>query len=407
MKNLFVSLGAIPFLSALFFYAEVSEARLQYAALHKMNRCTHCHINPTGGSLRNKTGKTYGQYGFLPGPFSNQDLLSADVRILHYQPEKQEANRGGMGVMAGQIGANVPLMTEKSHGYESRLAYSHNLGGFSTTRSAYLRLKFSQDSETSWLPQYLMVGRFYAPFGALTDEHRTYVRMQNRTSWNDFDTGAQVSANPFDSLHYDIAVVNGQKNAGSLSEDQSTKWGYIANLRWVPAFLPMMAGLSYSEHKMPTSTTAANSEDPKSWAVYGVAPLQQVSSWLPLTVTMEYQESENWNEESENEFVARYVSGAPYKTGIVGKTSKGLLLRTDIHLSQRWSLIYKYDSLLLNDEFTADTFIRDGYGLRWAFGPNSILQFRHETTRGGPPSEPDAARLGKLDAFWVLLQVGV
>lgn len=387
--------------------ASVSNARIEYAAKHRINRCTACHTSPVGGSLKNVNGKAYGQHGFAANPFANQDLVSADIRMIYFEPENSETNKGGLGIMNGQVGLNAPLMKKGKFPYETRLVYSHNVGGFGGTspRNAYIRWKFVDDTKTSLLPQYTLVGRFHAPFGVVTDEHRTYVRLQNNTTWNDLEMGALFSANPVESVHYDLAIVNGEKTSGSsFGAGRANDWGNIVNLRYAPAWLPMFLGMSYANYSASTDSGNLNNSNPESMSAYTVVAMQRLFSWLPLSLIYEYQQSKNWNEDSA--FIG-YLGAGAYKTTVVNSESVGQLFRADYQLTEKFNLVYQYDSLLLNRDFTGDTFVRQGLGFRWVIGPNMLLNLRQETALGGSNTESSLDSRAKQKAFWVVLQVGI
>ncbi len=391
------------------FYASAGNAKFQYVSKLGLNRCTVCHVSPTGGGLRNSQGKAFGQHGYKvsKNKYYTQDALSADVRMIYYSPENSDKNRGGLGLMTGSLGLNLPLYETES-GTESRLVYTHNLGGFggSTPQDAYVRWRYREDSENSILPQYVLVGRFHLPFGILTDEHRTYVRMQNNSSWNDYDMGLMVSGNPFEGLHYDLGVMNGQKTKGAVFNNEgATDWGQFLNLRLNIPKLPLILGASYAKHAALKSVTASNNKDPKSFSIYGAFNFGAYVSFVPLVVTFEHHESKNWNEDSI--FAARYIDPSNgYQSSVLNSTSKGQLIRFDFSVNEKLILMYKYDSLLLNKDFSGDTYVRSGFGFRYVMGPNMILDGRYEKAHGGSSVDSNVSA-ALQDAVIVLLQVSI
>ena len=89
-----------------------------------------------------------------------------------------------MGVMNGSAWVSAAVQDLTTAGPEVRVVAEQNLGGFgSGPRQWYGRVKFAPDTETTWLPQYILVGRIIPAFGMMTDEHRTYVRIQSGTTW--------------------------------------------------------------------------------------------------------------------------------------------------------------------------------------------------------------------------------
>ena len=190
-------------------------ARPEYALQIRTNRCTTCHSNPIGGGHRNLTGKAFGPKAAPLEAFSQQDIFGFDFRNIFYTPVKKEdieKGKSGWFIMTALPSISVPF--NKSNGKEWRLVYSHNLNGYPkwAPHDAYLRVQLYEDYRL--YPQYVLVGRFSAPFGLLDDEHRTYIRQQTKTAWNDKEVGVLLSGDWSHRLHYDLAVVNGEQTAG-------------------------------------------------------------------------------------------------------------------------------------------------------------------------------------------------
>ena len=115
-------------------------------------------------------------------------------------------SRNGLGLMEVLGAVNVPVVEDKSSA--TNFVASYYFGAFSQAvglRDTYLRWQH-KDSQ---LLEYVTVGKFTAPFGLLTDEHRTYARWQTRSTWNNYNMGAMLSGELTQGLHWDFAVVNG------------------------------------------------------------------------------------------------------------------------------------------------------------------------------------------------------
>ena len=234
-------------------------ARPEYALQLRSNRCTTCHASPTGGGHRNLTGKAFGPKSAPLESFSKQDVFGFDFRAVFYTPTHTKdinSSKSGMGVMAALPSISVPF--NKKDGKEWRLVYSHSIGGFFTAqargdayRDAYLRIQLYEDFRL--YPQYILAGRFPAPFGLLDDEHRTYIRLQTKTAWNDQKIGLLFSGDWTYRVHYDLALVNGESNGRGFNSNKQNFWGSIANLRFLFSNLGWMVGTSASlynnEHK--------------------------------------------------------------------------------------------------------------------------------------------------------------
>lgn len=375
---------------------DVSWARPEYAIQHNINRCTACHISPIGGGTRNLNGKQYGSHQLGLSPFAKQDYFSADVRMVHYDPGKT-TSRSGMGLMAGLFSLNAPISPSDD---SLMLSYTHNIGGWTGTDSAFFRWKNSEDTATSWAPQYILVGRFHAPFGPLTDEHRTYTQIQTKNSWNlDFEMGALISANPSDNFHYDIAVVNGEKAAGSIpTAGRAGLWGTIGNFRFMPQSWPLMLGASTTYHNR-------NSPDPSPWAhtIYGVTSLSRLTNYkFKGSFTFQYARAKYWNKTINN-----FITDAAYQTSVENSESEGWYGMLMWDIAERWSLVYKYDQLVLDMDYPSDAYIRHGVGFRHLVAPNGYFSARYEMADANHPSEEHGTGIGALDGFWLLLQISI
>ncbi|MCM2282341.1 MAG: hypothetical protein NDI61_10915 [Bdellovibrionaceae bacterium] len=378
-----------------------AQARPEYAVRHGFNRCTLCHFAPAGGGDRTLAGKFYGARGYKTPEWMQYDFAHLDVRSLYYQTQAP-SKKGGMGLMDGIVALSVPAITEDD-GYEVRLTHTVNLGGFGAAgRNTYIRWRQHDDTKTSWLPQYLYVGRFLPPFGLTNDEHRTYTKMQVGKAWStDFEIGGLIASNPTEWLHYDYAIVNGQ-NAGNgiLGDEQGDLWGHILNLRIAPAQWPVMFGTSASQH----DRAGVNKKDPWASTVYGLVSLDRLSKgWLRGSALVEYTRAQHWNE---NLSTYRFME-QNYITAVAEHVSEGIWAQLTLDLSQRLALIYKYDSLIVSKDFPADAFDRHGVGVRWYWGPNGILTARYEDARARAPGEAASTNVGATDAYWFLLQLTI
>ena len=386
-------------------------ARPEFAARHGITRCTGCHVSPVGGGPRNMNGKQYGAHNFALSSFSQQDFLSLDFRGIYYRPDKGHVNSGGMGIMASEISANLPI--SKSVKNEFRIVTSYNLGGFTGgggERDAYVLWKTGE--KNSLLPQYIAIGRMHPPFGLLTDEHRTYARIQTKTTWNDFDMAVLFSSNPFESLHYDLAFVNGERSGGKkFSNGDAENFGAILNLRWTPT-LPVVLGSSFSTYDrkvvspvgdelVETSSVTATAT-----SMYMILPLDRLTNYsISGFVNVEYSTAENWNFVLED----NWVTNPDYQALIEDKNSSSFYIKFGYELSQNWLLVYKFDELILDTEFPTDYYQRHGIGSEHHLDANTILKLRVENALARPKGENEGAQRGKgaLSGFFALLQVAI
>ncbi len=380
----------------------IAQARPEYALKIGQNRCTQCHYSPAGGGPKNMNGKYYGAGEFKLSAFSKQEYAGADIKGLYYIPERHTSGRGGMGIMAANIYASLPLVPLSSESAEVRLVAEHNLGGFNSgPRHMYVRWMIRDDSAPGWLPQYVVLGRFIPPFGLMFDEHRPYVRIQTNTSWNTgFETGAMLSGNLGDRFHYDLSGVNGQKNQGQLANNQATLWGALANVRFMARSWPVMIGASGSYHE-----EELNKQPPSAGSVYAMWSLHRsTGNRVPLTLMAEFARAKNWN----GSFVQSFVTDSTgYGAQVTNSESQGVLFQANWDLSARLQLVYRYDRLELNRDFPSDAYERHGLGAKYVFGPLMWALVRVESAEAGHPTEAKGTKVGAVGAAWAVLSIGI
>ena len=217
-------------------------ARPEYALKTKQN-CTACHVNPWGGGPKTVYGKFYGSKDYKPLETSTTDLFSADMRAIAYYPSGPSKTTNGIALMEVAPSANVPL-TKSDADSDFRAVATYNFSPLqSGAREAYIRWQpNSQDDHA--LMSHVMFGRFNSPFGLLTDEHRTYTRLQTNMTLNNYEMGVAFSGNILDSLHYDLAFCNDFQNGGGAFTNGDISYGEVLNLRWNPSSLPFFLGAS-------------------------------------------------------------------------------------------------------------------------------------------------------------------
>lgn len=391
--------GLIVFLSV-----DTVWARPEYALRLGNNRCTNCHFSPAGGGPLNLNGKYYGANGFRLSPFSAQEYAGGEARFNYYAGDKHTQTRGGLGAMVGSVWASIPVSENQSGSAEFRLVGEHNISGYSASgpRNLYLLRHIKDQTRKSWLPQDILFGRFIPPYGVMTDEHRTYVRLQTASAWHTgLRMGAMASSNPYEWFHYDLAIVNGQENNGtSPATAQATQWGGLANLRFTPAGLGVMFGLSGAFYEASENDTSRSSRS----AYTGLSFHRLTKERFKATLLVEYAEAVNWNTTS---FANYFVSDTAYATSLNGAESAGWLAQLNWEVSRLVTLQYKYDRVELDRNFPGDLYQRHGFGFKHMFGPNMWFMMRYENAMSSRPGEEEGTKMGALDAFWTVIKVGI
>jgi hypothetical protein len=367
----------------------------EYSARYNINSCTACHLSPVGGGPRNVDGKLFGAHGFALNKALLQDYISADFRALFYEPERANQSKSGMGIMSGSVAGHVALdEAQKIH-----LVIEDNVAGFqqANLRDTYALYKFAEEGKSAWFES-LMVGRFREPFGIITDEHRTYTRIQTGTEWYAMEVGTMLSGEvPKGDLHYDLALLNGENSGGqSLVQNGAGLWGSVINLRYMPG--PAMFGASYSYHRHDPRIESRNAI-----SLYAIVSFARwTDNRTPLTLEIEHVRAWNWG----GNLSRGFVNDPAYAASVTKTQSEGWLaeLRWDISAGFAW--LYKFDWLTPDRSFPADYYQRHGIGFRWWPGPNMQVQVRAELARATPPSEQDSRAIGAESATFVILQLG-
>lgn len=305
--------------------------------------------------------------------------------------------------MAGNISANLPVHVDEESKTKLRAVLSHNLGGFpagaGSPREVFLRWELKEDSEGGVLPQYALLGRFVSPFGILTDEHRTYTKLQTKSTWNDLDMGAMFSGDPASFLHYDLALLNGQKTAGAgVAAGNAATWGGVLNLRFLSTSFPLgfgLSGLHYEKVK--------DQDSPSAGAAYLMLSLDKVTgNTIKGSLLAEYVIAQGWNSTLNN-----FFTDSAYQTSVASSESEGWYAFLNWDLTEKLSFVYKYDQFTPDRKFAADSYTRHGAGFKYYFGPNLFTQIRVEKAEATHPTEDKGTETGALDATWAYLQLSI
>ena len=213
--------------------AWASAARAEpYLALASGQQCVACHVNPTGGGLRNAVGLAYAQNVMpawpLPAAAAWTGRLGDHVRLggdLREQWTRTEVpgqpTQQRWALDQARLYADVAVIPERLAIYvDQQLA-----PGSSRAQEAYVRLA---DASGRWR---LKGGQFYLPFGWRLEDDTAFVRQVSGINMNAPDTGIEVG---FESpqLSAQLALTNGVANAGTGSGNQLTAQAVWVQRDW-------------------------------------------------------------------------------------------------------------------------------------------------------------------------------
>lgn len=200
-----------------------------YLAVQQGYKCMSCHVNPTGGGLRNDFGFVFAQNvlaarglpGDLPpwtGKIGDLVRLGGDLRETWTRTDVpgQDVQQGWELQEARVYGAIEPIRERLYLVLDESLA-----PGNAQTREAYLRYV---DPEGGW---YVKGGRFYVPFGWRLEDDAAFVRAVSGINMTAPDEGLELGLE-LPSWSMQLAVTNGAANAGSGSGSQA-----VGQVAWV------------------------------------------------------------------------------------------------------------------------------------------------------------------------------
>lgn len=378
-------------------------ARPEYAQREKA-ACLNCHASPFGGGHRNVFGKMYGSRK-LGKPLTNEyKNFYADFRAIYKRDEGNnlEGGSNGFALMSSEISGMVNV-TEEEEGFSTSAVASYDLSALSNqVRNSFI-LFTNADKKA---PIYsILVGKTYIPFGLLTDDHRSYLRMQTNTSYNkDFEMGVTLSGTPFFKIHYDLTLMNGFQKAGFNSGDETT--GFNANLNWNPAELPILLGAS---HVMHYSRVREKGASPYASSFYGILDLREpTGDKVPVTFLGEVVFANHFNTGYNTNIAGRFVDKTThpaYYAAIANSTSRGISGQVKWDINNKWQVALRHEQLLLDKRFAGDAYDRQAAAVTYQFTANSSLLGTVEKAKAKKPGINETGKLfADTDTYFLLFR---
>lgn len=228
----------------LFFLSFHSASSLPRFAIRENAKCQSCHVNPTGGGMRNFFGSTsYGREA-LPIPtwrekydldeFTTQlsDFISigADFRTLFYTKQQPQETNTSFWQMQGDIYLRASLAKKVSIYLDKGLYDGFEIFGIANV-----------------LPGdgYIKAGRFWPAYGLRIDDHTIFARRYTGFNLESFrrpeDTGIEVGflPGPFTGI---VAISNG--GAQGVPAEKIRAFLVRAEVRFQVAELNLLLGSS-------------------------------------------------------------------------------------------------------------------------------------------------------------------
>jgi hypothetical protein len=197
-----------------------------YLAVRQGLACSGCHVNPTGGGLRNSAGNTFAQNelaaqnikaGDTPwlGEVTPFVALGADFRGSATGTDFPDGEDEDLAFATDELRAylDVRVIPERLSVYfDQRLA-----PGGSQNREAYARL-FLDESKR----YYVKAGQMYLPFGLRLEDDTAFIRQVSGINFDTPDNGVEAGfeSGPWNAQ---LAVSNG--TAGGAESGSGKQWG--------------------------------------------------------------------------------------------------------------------------------------------------------------------------------------
>lgn len=383
---------------------------MEYSLKEKLS-CVACHVTPWGGGPRNVMGKNYGTRGMGTNPLTALDYFYGDLRFIGYYPTRPDSSTttNGVALMEAAVTGNAPVSTqENGAALRALLTYQISPLAGANVREAYLRWN-TATAEPSALPIYFVLGLVQVPFGILTDEHRTYTRLQTNMTFNNSFLSAGVSADLSQPFHADFVLSNDFQNLGGFNNSEVSV-GFVGNFRWNPPTLPFLLGVSGNYEHLAKATS------PYAVSFYTGLSLDRLGvGGLKGSLLFERVDAWNWNNAVVNTgginpglntfFIPTF--DASYRRAVQTTSSAGYFGQFKYDLSTAWTLFYKLDYLALDKSVSADAFYRHGFGFETRLGGNLILNARYEFAAGMRPEIQTSQVLASQDDFFAMLRLWI
>jgi len=194
-----------------------------YLAVSQGFKCNACHVNPTGGGLRNSAGAAFSQFGMAANPLPaavpvwrgsmldwlrvGGDLRTSATRTeVPTQPAQTER-----GLEQSRLYADVQLIPDHVGLHLDELMRP----GKPQRQEAYVRLT---TADQRW---YLKAGQFYLPFGWRLQDNTAFVRSVSGVSMATPDKGVELGMES-DTWSVQLVSSNGPGNVGPTTGRQLT-----------------------------------------------------------------------------------------------------------------------------------------------------------------------------------------
>jgi hypothetical protein len=211
-------------LSLLFLSSHKSFAE-PYLAYKNNLKCMACHVNPNGGGLRSKFGRTYGEF-LLPKKTTSIDTskiaevspfltLGGDLRFnANFSRADDDNNRKSFEVSSGQVYLALAIPETKLTLYlDQQIA-----PGSAINREAFIMYKFDNGN-------FLKAGKMFLPYGLRIEDDSAFIRQATGMNFDNSDNGVELGID-YQNTTLNFFIANGTSQ--STNDDDAFLYGVRA-----------------------------------------------------------------------------------------------------------------------------------------------------------------------------------
>lgn len=282
--------------SLILFYCDYAMPYPRFAA-YSGDKCIDCHVNPTGGLMRNKGGYYYaknnlnmelfkkiaGKTQFSP-KISKGISIGSDVRIAQVDNEVEgSTNFNSFLAMQGDVYVNAEL---------NKIVNVFATSGIEIPNT---ETEYEVYGMISNLPAnlYFKAGRFKPNFGTRIVEHRAYQRKFLLNAPYDANTGFEIGVSP-DWFNFNMGIYNPQ-NLGFLGIDPHKMFVASAdfNFDFSDNDFNVNVGGSFFNNPYNTNDTSFTSTITANKKAYGIFTRLGIMKRVALIGEIDFEESKS------------------------------------------------------------------------------------------------------------------
>jgi hypothetical protein len=218
MGNIFFGIASLAILlCSLTVHAE------PYLAVREGFKCVQCHVNPTGGGLRNAFGNAYAQSQLAATRIDTGDFawngmvgqmlgVGGDFRAAATVTNvPHQAQTRVFEMEQGRVYANLGVIPNRLAFYFDELVAP----GSASNREAYVRY---QSAQSIWS---IKAGQMYLPFGFRLQDNTAFVQQLSGVNMTTPDTGVELSWEPG---HWSTQFAISNGSAGAAETDTGKQY---------------------------------------------------------------------------------------------------------------------------------------------------------------------------------------